>query len=324
MAFSWQNIHKPLVALAPMSGVSDIAMRSIARRLGSDITFSEFISSDALYYRPDNEKCFLLAKFIEEERPFIIQLFGSEPEHFEAAVKVLNERLHPDGFDINFGCPARSVVGNGAGSCLFLKPSLAKAIVHAVKEASGGLPTSIKLRASYRHVSCLEFLSGIEGAPFENVTVHMRSYEQVHHGEPNWDVGRDVVRYFAGRGVSVLVNGGIDSAEKAKAVLAYTDADGVMLAQASLGNPFIFAQIKAALSGRPLPSPSYQERVQTVLEHARLMVEHKGSHGMVEMRKHLLWYFRGFPNAKDLRQQLSQVQDYGQLEAILAAVPAPT
>src|SRR6185369_14365273 len=128
MNFSWSTIKKPVVALAPMSGVSDIATRSIARRWGSDITFSEFISVDALHYKPDNEKSLLLAKFIEAERPFIIQVFGRNPDHFATAVKLLNEKFHPDGFDVNFGCPARSVVNNGAGSCLFLEPALAKQI----------------------------------------------------------------------------------------------------------------------------------------------------------------------------------------------------
>src|SRR5258708_39750957 len=118
MPFSWKNIQKPIVALAPISGVSDIAFRSVARRWGSDITYSEFISASSLHYKPDNSKSFLLAKYIEEERPFILQVFGSEPEHFRSAVKILNEKFHPDGFDVNFGCPAHSVVGNGAGSCL--------------------------------------------------------------------------------------------------------------------------------------------------------------------------------------------------------------
>jgi tRNA-dihydrouridine synthase B len=209
--FSWKTIPKPIVALAPMSGVSDIAMRSIARKWGSDITFSEFISTDALHYKVahwlslgqpkgipiskedilkcaddsvywENDKSFVLAKFIEQERPFIIQVFGNEPEHFFTSVTLLNQVFKPDGFDINFGCPARSVINNGSGSCLFLKPDLAKKIIETVKLACDPLPVSIKLRASYKHVSALEFLQSIEGAPFENVTLHMRTYDQVHHG----------------------------------------------------------------------------------------------------------------------------------------------
>ena len=157
--FSWATIQKPLVALAPMSGVSDIAMRSIARSWGSDITFSEFISTDALHFKVasylgigqpkgvhlntediirvstdkafwENDKSFVLAKFIQQERPFIIQVFGNEPEHFYTAVTILTEVFKPDGFDINFGCPARSVINNGSGSCLFLQPSLAKNVDH--------------------------------------------------------------------------------------------------------------------------------------------------------------------------------------------------
>ncbi len=337
MNFSWKDIPKPIVALAPMSGISDVAMRSIARRWGSDITFSEFISSDALHFKPENDKSFMLAKFIEEERPFIIQVFGREPERFASAVKALTEKFHPDGFDINFGCPARNVVNNGAGSCLFLEPKLAKQIIETVKEASGGLPTSIKLRASYKHVPAMEFLEQIKGAPFESVTVHMRTYEQVHNGPVNLEVGKQLTQYFRPQGITVIVNGGISSGEQARQVLEYTGADGVMVAQASLGNPFIFAEIKHALTGitgtvtLPTVSPqgipnqssglstdiSIATRISTVLDHTKLMLEHKGPRGIIEMRKHLLWYFKGFPNAADLRKELSQVESLPQLEQIL-------
>src|SRR5262249_2464683 len=159
------------------------------------------------------------AKFIEGERPFIIQVFGPQPEHFRTAVIFLNERFKPDGFDINFGCPAASVVGNGAGSCLFLDPPRAKQIIETVKAASGGLPASIKLRASYKHVNVMEFMSGIDQAPFENVTIHMRAYEQVHNGPANWDIGRSLKHYLEPKNISLIINGGIDSGPHAKAAL---------------------------------------------------------------------------------------------------------
>jgi tRNA-dihydrouridine synthase B len=303
--------------LAPMSGVSDVATRSIARRWGSDITFSEFISVDALHYKPGNEKSFQLAKFIEEERPFIIQVFGRDPEHFATAVKTLTEKFRPDGFDVNFGCPARSVVNNGSGSCLFLEPALGKRIIETVKEASGGLPTSIKLRASFKHVPAMEFMRGIEGAPFECVTIHMRTYEQVHNGPANWDSGRELTDYLKPKGISLIVNGGINSGREAREALAYTGADGVMVAQAALGNPFIFAEIQAAINQQAIPTISTEDRLNTILAHSKLMLEHKGQRGIIEMRKHLLWYFKGFPGAADLRKQLSQIDNLPQLETIL-------
>ena len=300
-----------------MSGISDIAMRSIARRCGSDITFSEFISSDALHFKPENDKSFMLAKFINEERPFIIQLFGREPERFASAIKILNKKFKPDGYDVNFGCPARSVVGNGAGSCLFLEPNRAKQIIKTVKEASGGLATSIKLRASYKHVGVIEFLNAIEGAPFENVTLHMRSYEQVHHGPANWDSGKTMTEYLHARGITSIVNGGISTGTQAKDCLDYTGADGIMVAQATLGNPFLFQEIKAALNGESIPKVPLSLRITTALDHAALMLEHKGAHGIIEMRKHLLWYFKGFPNAADLRKQLVTVETLPEIEKIL-------
>ncbi len=341
MAFSWATIKKPIVALAPMSGVSDIAMRVMAKKYGSDITFSEFISAAGLYYKDakytadntngksqnqgeqgtdqeEHKKSFALARFLPEERPFVIQLFGNDPAHFKVATRILAEKFKPDGFDINFGCPARSVVNSGSGSALFCEPDKARAIIEAVKEASGGLPTSIKLRAAFKNISCLEFMEKIKGAPFESVTLHMRTYEQLHTGEPNWEIAKQLKQYLAQQNIPLIINGGLNSAEKAKAALEYTGADGVMIAQASLGNPFIFREIKAALNNQEIPVTTLQERIQAALEHARIMVQTKGDKiGITEMRKHLAWYFKGFPNVSAMRNQLVRVESLEQLEHIL-------
>ncbi len=314
--FSWETIKKPIVALAPMSGVSDSPMRMMAKKFGSDLEFSEFISAAGLFYKPEeNDKSFKLAQFLEEERPYIIQLFGNDPEHFRVATKILNEKFHPDGFDINFGCPARSVVNNGSGSALFTEPAKARKIIETVKEASNGLPTSIKLRAAYKNISVLEFINNIQGSPFENVTLHMRTYEQLHVGEPNWDIARELKQRLD---VPLIINGGLNSAEKAKQALEYTGADGVMIAQASLGNPFIFREIKEALNNMPVILPTVQERIDTAIEHAALMVRVKGEKiGIMEMRKHLAWYFKGFPGVSGLRQSLVKVNSLPELQSLL-------
>ncbi len=315
MSFSWDNLKRPVVALAPMSGISDSPMRLMAKKYGSDIEFSEFISAASLFYKQDNDKSFTLAHFLEEERPYIIQVFGSEPEHFKVAVKILAEKYRPDGFDINFGCPAHSVINSGAGSALFCQPQKARQIIETVKEASGGLPTSIKLRAAYKNIPAADFLTNIDGAPFENVTLHMRTYEQLHTGEPNWETAKELKKLLK---VPLIINGGLNSGEKAKAALEYTGADGVMIAQASLGNPFIFREIKAVLAGKPAPIVSIQERIEAALEHARLMVQTKGpKYGVIEMRKHLAWYFKGFPNASELRGKLVRIESLEELELTL-------
>ena len=314
----WNKIKKPVVALAPMSGVSDSPMRLMAKKLGSDLEFSEFISAASLFYKEENEKSFKLARFEESERPYIIQLFGNVPEHFEVATKILNERFNPDGFDINFGCPARSVVNSGAGSALFAEPQKAKAIIEAVKKASGGKPVSIKIRAAFKNISALDFIENIKSASFENVTLHMRTYEQLHTGEPNWEIAKKLKEKLKPLGIPLIINGGLNTAEKAKAALEYTGADGVMIAQASLGNPFIFREIKAALNNETVPAVTLEERIQTALEHARLMVSIKGEkYGIMEMRKHLAWYFKSMPNVSELRAKLVKVNSLDELKEIL-------
>lgn len=325
MNFSWAQLKKPAVALAPMSGVSDIAMRVTAKKFGSDLLFSEFISAASLFYKNENDKSFMLAEFLPEERPYFIQLFGNDPEHFKVAAKILAEKYKPDGFDINFGCPARSVVNTGAGSALFCEPLKAVEIIKTVKEASGGLPTSIKLRAAFKNISVLDFIEQIKNAPFENVTLHMRTYEQLHTGAPNWDIAKQLRQklHEIKPSTSFIINGGLDSAQKAKQALEYTGADGVMIAQASLGNPFIFREIKAALSNQSIPNTTIEERIQTAIEHARLMVQTKGEkHGIIEMRKHLAWYFKGFPRVSELRGQLVKINSLLELENILSSQAA--
>jgi len=323
MNFSWSEIKKPVVALAPMSGVSDIAMRVMARKYGSDLLFSEFISAASLFFKNENEKSFMLAEFLPQERPYFIQVFGNDPEHFKVAVNILTEKYRPDGFDINFGCPARSVVNSGAGSALFCEPRKAVEIIKTVKEASGGLPTSIKLRAAFKNISVLDFIDNIKDAPFENVTLHMRTYEQLHTGAPNWDIAKQLREKLQQDrpGTTFIINGGLDSAPKAKQALEYTGADGVMIAQASLGNPFIFREIKAALNNEAIPVTTLQERTAAAIEHARLMVQTKGEKfGILEMRKHLAWYFKGFPHVSELRAQLVKISSLAELENILAAM----
>ena len=210
------------------------------------------------------------------------------------------------------------MVNTGAGSSLFTKPDLARAIIEAVKEASGGLPTSIKLRAAYKHVGVLEFVDKIKDAPFENVTLHMRTYEQLHTGEPNWDVAAQLKALLrAVKDVPLIINGGLNSAAKAQEALAYTGADGVMVAQGSLGNPFIFAEIKAQLKGEPIPTFSYEDRIKVALAHAQLMVDTKGEQrGILEMRKHLAWYLRGYPHASEIRAKLVHADTLQQVRNI--------
>jgi tRNA-dihydrouridine synthase B len=325
MNFSWQTIHKPVVALAPMSGVSDIAMRVMAKKYGSDLLFSEFISAASLFYKNESEQSFMLARFLPQERPFIIQLFGNDPEHFKVAVKILKEKFNPDGFDINFGCPARSVINSGAGSALFCQPQKAAEIIRAVKESSNGLPTSIKLRAGFKNISVLDFIEEIKDAPFENVTLHMRTYEQMHTGDPNWDIAKQLKIKLdkIKPGTPLIINGGLDTAQKAKEALEYTEAAGVMIAQASLGNPFIFREIKAALNNQSIAVTSLRERIETATEHAKLMVQTKGEKiGILEMRKHLAWYFKGFAGVSDLRAQLVKINSLQELETLLNIVAA--
>lgn len=320
----WQTLPKPILALAPMAGVTDTAFRQMCKAGGADVLYTEFVSTDAIVY--ESKKTFEMLKFSPNEQPVVCQVFGKQPEHYFKSAKVLAE-LGFAGVDINFGCPAYKVVKHGGGVTLMRRPDLVREIVQATCEGSP-IPVSIKIRASICKEGCavddpegqvtaLDLIEVIKGLPVATVMIHGRSFEKPFDGAPNVDAITQVKKAFPG---IVLANGGVHTPEDAKALLDQTGADGVGVARGSWGRPWLFEEIKTYLATGTYIPRDWVATKHAILEHARIAFAAHGPRGLIELRKHLAWYVKGLPNAAALRGQLVRSTTYEDVVGALQAV----
>ena len=292
--------------LAPMAGVSDRAYRELCMSMGAGYCVSEMVSSKALSF--GSRKSEELMVISASERPCGIQIFGDDPKCMAQAAEAAM-RHAPDIIDINMGCPAPKISGNGSGSALMKDPALCGAITREVVRASA-VPVTVKLRKGWddNSVNAVEVAKICEQAGAAAVTVHGRTRCQFYKPPVDYDIIRSVKQSVS---VPVIANGDIDSAQKAKQVLDYTGADFVMIGRASLGNPWLFAQINACLENpdQPPAFPSLEEKLDTMVAHVAKMVEYKGEYiAMRQARKLVVGYFKGMRGAAALRNDAGKME----------------
>jgi tRNA-dihydrouridine synthase B len=322
----WKTLPRPIVALAPMADMTDLPFCLICKDYGAPIMFREMVSSEAVVRM--NPKTLEMARFDERERPLVQQIFGSDPAVMAEAARIIEERYHPDGIDINMGCPVYNIVSNFNGAALIRDPARATAIIKAMK-AAVKVPVSVKTRLGWEaDTDCLEFVKVVEAAGADLISMHGRTKMQGYSGVSNWD---RIGEARQNTSLPFLVNGDITTPANAKDALKRSGADGVLIGRGALGNPWVFPQMIAALQhGKEPTEPTFNERVNVALAHARLHVEHYGDRGLVKLRKHLPWYFKkelrnDFPwvDFTDLRSKLVRVESVEQLEEIFDHVKTP-
>ena len=294
----WSKLHKPILALAPMAGVTDSAYRQICRKYGADVVYTEMVSADGLYY--DSKKILEFLKFAKSEHPVVIQLFGKDPSKFTKAAQ-LAEKAGFDGIDINFGCPAKKVAGHGGGVTLMRDLNKCQEIIEAVLKGTK-LPVSVKLRSSIKNgdkiVTALDFIRYMKDLPIIAVMVHGRPYENPFSAEIDYEMIKSVKKEFKG---IVLGNGGINVPTDAKIMLEKTGVDGFGIARGIYGKPWIFQQIKDYLKNGKYQKFDKAKIKKVIIQHAEAALKAKDKHGLIELRKHLLWYVKGWENAKEMR-----------------------
>ena len=306
------------MALAPMAGVTDAAFRHVCSEMGADVVYSEMANVTALRHQP--QKTLEMLQSIPPQAPYVIQLFGSDPEEFGQAASFLmkeeeirerwTKNYHaPDGIDINFGCPVPKVAKAGAGTELSKDLKNSYEVIRATIENSP-VPVSIKTRTRAHGTDVLDFLEYIKDLEVSAVMIHGRTLSQQFSGEVDTDTIKQAKSYTSG---VILANGGIMNGEDADEMIEQTEADGVGIARGSMGNPWIFRDSKKRTSA----SGTAEEIYNIALKQAQLAYQTKGEQGIIEMRKHLCWYVSGLPNASRAREKLVQITSVEDIEEIL-------
>ncbi len=307
------------VVLAPMAGVTSNVYRLICKKMGAGLVVSEMVSDKALIY--DSKKTFELLKFNEEERPIAIQIFGSDPETMGAAAKIVEDTVHPDIIDINMGCPVPKVaIKSKAGSSLLKNPSLVKEIVSSVVN-NVSIPVTVKIRSGWddKHINATTIAKICEEAGAKAIFIHARTRQQGYSGNANWDIIKKVKESVK---IPVIGNGDIKSCYDAKRMIGETGCDAVMIARATLGNPWLIKECVNYLENNLTPKPiSIDEKIKMMKEHTLKNIEAKGDYiGLLEMRTILMYYLKGIPNTKVLKQEICQCQNIDEMLKIIDKV----
>jgi len=302
MKLDWQKLKKPILALSPMAGFTDSPFRQIVKGINPEVLlYTEFVSSDAIKYNSDKSK--KLMDFAESEKPLIVQLFGGTPENFAVSAKYV-KKIGASAIDINMGCPARKVVNSGYGVCLIKDEKNAADIIKAIKNEVD-LPVSVKTRLGWQDSSTLiSFAQALEEAGCDAITIHGRTYKQKFEGESDWQPIYELKKHLS---IPVLGNGDIHSYQEFTEKIK--NLDGAMIARAAMGNPWVFSP-----EGQP---EKFEDKIPTILKHCELAEKVKGSHGMIQMRKHLAMYIKGIPGASELRSKLVHVSTVSEVEDLL-------
>ncbi len=346
----WDGLKKPIIALSPMDGVTDFACRAIAARHGRpDVMFTEFTTTVGMFHAP--EKVLRDFEYSEAERPIVAQVYGNHPDDFYRAAHVVAE-LGFDGLDVNMGCPAKQVTQKNCGAALIRVPDLALEIIRATRAglqdwANGQtledlkvpekviavvrlmnhrrcghqedgerhrrlIPYSVKTRLGYDDVVIESWVETLLTERPAAISIHGRTLKQMYRGAARWDAIARAATVARGSGTVVLGNGDVSSRAEALLKIEETGVDGVLIGRASMGNPWVFA-------GREADMP---ERIAVALEHAQYFVEGRGEREFKAVRKHMVGYLRGFPDAAALRMKALNALNFGELKSLLSPLLA--
>ena len=311
------------VLLAPMEDVTDASFRILCREQGAAAVYTEFVPSDGLIR--DAHKAIEKMRTLEEEAPVGIQIYGHIPESMVKAARMADHAAEiagghgADMIDINFGCPVRKIAGRGAGSGMMREPDKMVAITKAVVEAVGK-PVTVKTRLGWDENSkiIVELAERLQDVGIQALTIHGRTRCQLYKGKADWTLIGEV-KNNPRMHIPIIGNGDIDSPQKAREAFDRYGVDGIMVARATYGRPWIFRDIRHYLdTGELLPEPSVREKVAIARRHLRLSLELKGEpRGVYEMRRHLSCYFRGLPDFKETRIRMVTTLDVPELFSIL-------
>ena len=300
------TIDDDAMILGPMAGVTDLPFRLLCREMGAALAYTEMVSAKAVLYKNRNTK--ELLRTCEADAPLGLQLFGSEPEVVAQAAAMLEDGPWQI-IDFNMGCPVPKVVGNGEGSALMRDPLLAGRIIEALAGAVRK-PVTVKIRKGFdeEHVNAPELAHILQESGAAAVTVHARTRQQFYRGQADWKVIAAVKDAVT---IPVIGNGDVTCYEDAERMRQETGCDGVMVARAACGNPWVFER-------RTGDAPGLQEMRDMMRRHLMLQIELRGERqGVLEMRKHLAWYTKGLRGGAAFREAVNKTEALPDMLALI-------
>ena len=252
------------VFLGPMAGVTDLAFRLMCKKYGCSMVCSEMISSRALHYTDKKTETLLVTE--EEEKPFCVQIFGSEPEYMAEAAEKIQKKNIASVIDINMGCPAPKIVNNNDGSALMKDIDKASSVIKAVRSATD-LPLTVKFRSGWdcNSINCIEFAEMCENSGADAITLHPRTRTQYYSGKADWNLIKAVKDRVS---IPVIGNGDIMNHSDIRKMIDFTGCDGVMISRGAMGNPFVFSD----------ETPDKDKIISTAIEHLDLIMKYKGEY----------------------------------------------
>lgn len=322
------DFGKPVVVLAPMAGITNLAYRRLCRETSSTrnpsgvpaLFVSEMITSRALIER--DAETLRMTTFGAEESPRSLQLYGVDPDVVSKAVAMIVEEDRADHIDLNMGCPVPKVTRKGGGAALPWKHQHFKNILKAAVDASQGIPISVKMRMGIDddHITYLKAGEIAEEIGIAWVGLHARTALQLYSGQARWQAIKMLKSHIS---IPVLGNGDIWSGNDAKRMFEETGCDGVIVGRGCLGKPWLFADIEFALRGVEIPTqPDFREVADMMIRHAELLADYLDDEAVAsrEFRKHVAWYTKGFRVGGETRHRLAMIDSINELRELLATI----
>jgi nifR3 family TIM-barrel protein len=310
---------EPPVVLAPMAGVTNVAYRQVCNEYGAGLCVSEMITTRGLVENDRTTRSMIT--FSPGESPRSVQFYGVDPVVVGAAVRIVREEGLADHIDLNFGCPVPKVTRKGGGSALPYKRRLFAAVIEAAVGEAGPLPVTVKMRKGIDddHLTFLEAGRIAQDCGVAWVALHARTAAQFYGGQADWQA---IAALKEALQIPVLGNGDIWTGADALEMVAQTGCDGIVVGRGCLGRPWLFAELRAAFTGQPIPPPPTLADVIVVMtRHADLLVAAFGeTKGCIELRKHIAWYLKGFAVGGTTRLALAHLSSRDELADLLGSL----